>query len=386
MKNCNLEVLHIITGLEDGGAEAFLYRLCLFDLKNRHIVVSLMDGGKYGVLLAEKDIRVHCLFMERGRITINGILKLAALLRKYQPDIVQTWMYHSNLLGGIVARLAGLKKLSWGIHHSNLESGFTKKSTIIIARLCALLSGIIPQRIISCSYQAMQIHQSLGYKENKFVVIPNGYDLENFIIDKKAGLKVRIELGLSANCMILGMVARFDPQKDHKTLITALALLKQKGHNFSCLLIGSGICKENKQLVELVDVYNLGSNVVLLGQRTDIPAVMNCLDIHVSSSLGEAFPNVLAEAMACGTPCVTTNVGDAALIVGDNGWVSCSRKPEALCQAIEQAIFAHSEKEFWRNRRYACRKRIKENFSIEHVVHRYNRVWCEMKSEDIVHS
>lgn len=384
MKNNNIEVLHVITDLDDGGAEAVLYRLCLFDRKNKHRVISLMDEGKYGRLLEEKGIPVHCLNMMRGKVTIKGIFRLAALMRKYRSDVVQTWMYHSDLLGGCVARLVCVKRVVWGIHHSNLDTGSSKGSTILVARLCALLSGIIPRRIISCSYRAKQIHQAMGYKGKKIVVIPNGYDLINFRINKEAGLKVRIELGVTTQRLILGMVARFDPQKDHETLITALAFLKRKGYTFSCLLVGPGMCRENVKLIALIDNYDVWDCVVLCGQRTDIPSVMNCLDINILSSVSEAFPNVLAEAMACGTPCVATDVGDAGLIIGDTGWIVSSRKPEALSNAIECGIRARSELESWQERQRACQVRIEENFNIERVVDLYNRVWRKVLSEDLI--
>ncbi|MBI5431130.1 MAG: glycosyltransferase [Nitrosomonadales bacterium] len=371
-------VAHVITCLDDGGAEAVLYRLCLADRQNRHVVVSLQDDGKYGALLKQAGIAVHCLDMPRGRVTPGGIWKLARLLRQLRPDVVQTWMYHADLLGGLVARVAGIRHVFWGLHHTNLEQGKTRRATILVARLNALLSRWIPERIVSCSQKGVAAHQAIGYAAKKFRVIPNGYDLRQFAPDPQAGAALRSTLPLPDGVPLLGMVARFDPQKDHPNLITALGLLKQGGHDFRCVLAGSGMTVANTGLVDWLDTHGIRDRILLLGQRSDIPAVMNALDVHVLSSAGEGFPNVLCEAMACGTPCVTTDAGDAGLIVGDTGWVvpvgSAASLADALTDAFGQRV---ADPAAWERRKAAARQRILDRFSIERMVDGYNRAWTE---------
>lgn len=372
-----LKILHIITELNDGGAEGALYRLCINDRQNAHRVVSLMDGGKYGPLLAAAGVDVHCLGMSPGRLSWRGVVELWRIVRGYRPDAVQTWLYHADLIGGAVARLAGSRNVCWGIRHSNLSPTANKRGTILVARLSALLSRWLPQQIVCCSQQAMGRHVELGYRADKFRVIPNGYDLTQLIPDPAARHRLRAALEIADDVTLLGMVARFDRQKDHANLIGALGLLKRQGFKFRCALIGRGMTPDNRTLRQLIDAEEVADRILLLGPRNDIPAVMSMLDVHVLSSLGEAFPNVLAESMACGTPCVTTDVGDAAMIVGDTGWLAPPGSAVALAQAIGAALRARADQSAWRRRQRAARSRIEDNFSIERVVQMYRASWQE---------
>lgn len=369
------KIVHIITGLNNGGAEAVLFRLCSNDLDNDHSVISLMDLGKYGPHLKAKGINVFCLNMPQGKITIDGLVNLYKLLKKHKPDVVQTWMYHADLIGGVIARLAGIKNVFWNIRQTSLEKGLTSRATVYIANICALLSYFVPRKVICCASKASEYHIALGYKKNKMVVIGNGYELDSLKQNLDLGLAIRSELLLKKDDLVLGMVGRYDPAKDHNNLLLALSHLKSKNIEFKCLLVGKALSVENKELFDKLAQLNLLNNVILLEQRTDIPAVMNSIDIHVLSSYSEAFPNVLAEAMACGTPCVTTDVGDARSIVGDTGWVVPSRDPEALAVAIEAAVNEHNISTKWQARKESARLRIVENFSVEKMVESYKAAW-----------
>jgi glycosyltransferase involved in cell wall biosynthesis len=372
-------VAHVITGLNDGGAEAVMYRLCRADQQNTHVVISLRGEGKYGPLLKTAGIAVHCLNMPRGLLTPVGIWRRARLFHHLRPDVVQTWMYHADLLGGVVARAVGVRSVFWGIRQTDLEKGKTRRTTILVARLCALLSRWIPKRIVSCAQKGVVVHQALGYAKDKFRVIPNGYDLRQFAPDAHSRCALRSTLDVPDGMPLLGIVARFDPQKDHLNLIGALGLLKQSGRDFRCLLIGDGMTDANADLIAWLDTHNIRAQVLLLGPRSDIPSVMNALDVHVlSSSYGEGFPNVLCEAMACGTPCVTTDVGDAGLIVANTGWVVPARSAVALAQAITAAIEQQlADPVAWEHRQKEAHLRIHNNFSIEKMVESFNLVWVE---------
>lgn len=377
MNERRLRVLHIITGLGDGGAESALFRLCSHDRRHAHRVISLMDAGKYGSLLAGAGIEVHSLRMPRGKLSVGGLFRLWRLVRSAKPDVVQTWLYHADLIGGVVARLASASNICWGLHHSNLAPGTVKQNTIRVAQLCARLSRFVPWKIVSCSRRAAEVHAQLGYAADKFVVIPNGYDVAQFVPDSVARRRLRAEWGIPDDKLLLGMVARFDPQKDHANLLAALGQLKRRGSSFHCLLVGTGMESGNETLTQWLAAEGLTEVVSLLGRRNDIPAVMNALDVHVLSSLGEAFPNVLAEAMACGTPCVTTDVGDAALIVGDTGWVVPPGEPARLARALEKALGLCRQPADWSARQQAARQRIVERFSIKKMVEAYHSVWAQ---------
>lgn len=373
-----MKVLHVITSLGNGGAEAVLYRLAVADQQsgNWHHVVSLMDRGIYADRLEQAGVAVSTLDMPRGRVTWGGLRRLFRVIRQVRPDVVQTWMYHADLIGGVVARLAGVKAIVWGIRHANLDSDKNNRVTLLIARLCAWLSRWLPKKIVSCSVKATQVHRALGYQMDKFIDIPNGYAMDKLRPDKQAGLALREALGIAENAFVLGMVARFDPQKDHHNLINALRLLQQSDPQFVCLLVGVGMDEGNARLLAQLARAGIIEHVKLLGPRHDIAALMNTLDLHVLSSLGEAFPNVLAEAMACGTPCVSTDVGDAALIVGDHGWVVPARDPQALADGITQAkaIF-ETDPIAWQDLKRTCRAHIMANFELGQMCERYRSAW-----------
>ena len=372
-------IIHLIVGLNDGGAEAVLFRLCAIDRKNTHIVISMMDEGKYGSLLKDAGVKVYTLNMPRGKFTWSGIKKLWYLVRLIKPEVMQTWMYHANLIGGIIGKFAGVKRICWGIHHVNLDAEHNSFSTISIARLSALFSMWIPDIIISCSIKATKVHKKLGYKKKIFKTIANGYDLKKFQFDVKSRKRLRAEWNIPNNKVLFGMVARFHSQKDHKNLLSALSILKNKSNAWHCMLIGNGINSDNALLLEWIQENNLEQYITLLGQRTDIADIMNAIDIHLLSSLGEGFPNVLSEAMACRTPCITTDVGDAAFIVGDTGWVVKRQNSSMLADAILDALCTMNNKIKWLSRCLACQKQIEDNFTQEQMLEKYQSCWTSAK-------
>lgn len=367
-------VLHIITGLYDGGAEAVLYRLCTRDEVNRHHVLTLGNEGKYGPMLTAAGIPVTCLGMPPGRVTMRGLRQMWRTIRQVRPDVVQTWMYHANLLGGIVARLAGQRNICWGIRQSSLDPDRTSRSTMLVHTLSARFSRHIPRRIICCAEKARDLHAESGYDAARMLVIPNGYDLSAFQPDPVAAKSLRAELELGEAERLIGFVARFHSNKDHANLLRAMARLRAVSVTPVCLLVGYGMEQDNWELVKMIADFDLTDQIRLLGPRTDIPDVMNALDLHVMSSVSEGFPNVLAEAMACGTPCVSTDVGDAAMIVGDTGRVVPPGDPAALADAIAEML-AELSLPGWPRRQEAARRQVAENFSIDRMVANYNQAW-----------
>jgi glycosyltransferase involved in cell wall biosynthesis len=371
-----MKILHVITGLNDGGAEGVLYRLCKHDNRCQHIIISMMDEGKFGPLLKDIGIEVHCLNMPQGRLSISGLWRLLKLIFNNKPDVVQTWMCHADLIGGLVARFAGIRHVFWNVRHTTLELGKSKRSTIWVVKACTFISGWVPRKIVYCAHKAKAAHEAIGYKKGKAEIIANGFDFTQFSIDSFSRAAFRSELGLNNDISLIGMVARYHSDKDHINLIKALCLVKKANYNFKLVLIGRDLNAKNQTLLNHIRDNQLMKNVILLGQRTDIPTVMNGLDLHILSSIGEAFPNVVAEAMACGTPCVVTNVGDAALIVGESGWIVPPKEPQSLANSIMQAFQEKQiNQQAWLLRKEACRSRIVDNFSMEKMIKGYRRVW-----------
>jgi len=370
-----LVVTHIITSLNDGGAEAVLFRLCAYDTNHKHHVISLINDGKYGTLLREVGVAVTCINMPQGRMTLIGLWRLWCALRSQKPDVVQTWMYHADLIGGVIARLAGVKRVFWNVRNTTLSIEHTRKTTIMVAWLCARISSWVPDAIVFCAQRALEVHRDLGYAKDKLCLIHNGYELKRFAVNTVARENLRTEWDVDGG-LVLGMVARFDSQKDHKNLLRALAQLKHKGVEFVAVLVGKGLDAKNPKLMAWLNELGVVEDVRLLGPRTDIPDVMNALDVHVLSSSGEAFPNVVAEAMACGTLAVTTDVGDAAVIVGNTGWVVPPKDAAALAGALLQVQAAMTDEFGWQAQRAAARQRIQDNFSLSRMTANYAALWC----------
>jgi glycosyltransferase involved in cell wall biosynthesis len=372
-----LRVLHVITGLGRGGAEAVLSRLVAATQDDfEHVVVTLRDEGHYGPILRSSGVRVHALGVGYGLRAVSGLLTLKRVIRSERPDVVQTWMYHADLLGGAAARLAGVRAVLWGIRNTNLSSAALRRSTRAVAWLGARLSRVIPDAIVCNSRESARAHAAFGYRSDLFRIVPNGYDLTRFQPDAAARSAIRAQFGIRAQDVLIGMVARWDPQKDHSNLLGALGIVVRQAPAVRLMLVGDGMDPANTVLGALLSLNGLNGKVILAGARNDVPAIMNALDLHVLSSLGEAFPNVLAEAMACGTPCVTTDVGDAAHIVGTTGWVARPRDSHALSSSILEgltALHAQGREALGAH----ARARIAENFDLSRMTTAFSALWRE---------
>lgn len=341
------------------------------------MVICLSDDGEYGPLLRTRGLDVYCLGFRSRLPSPLRFLELVTLLRGQGADVVQTWMYHADLIGGLASWVAGTRKIVWGIRHSTLNPRDASRRTIWIARLLAKLSWWLPSRIAVCAARAIEFHQGLGYDRFKMRLIPNGYDLADFVRRPKEGEFLRDQWCAEPNVFLLGLVGRYSPDKDHLNLLKAISILRLKNIKFRCVLVGKGVDTQNASLLKKILSMGLENDVLLMGSRNDIPSVMSALDLLVLSSSSEAFPNVVAEAMACETPCVVTDVGDAALIVGETGWIVPPRNPRALASAIERAIQCRQTPE-WFDRCVSARDRIKRYFSVEKMISGYHSVWGEL--------
>lgn len=372
-----MEITHIITGLSRGGAENVLYRLIQAQPDpTRHTVISLTDEGIFGERLRTLNVDVRCLHLRRGAIpSPAAIWRLSRQLRELQPDVVQTWMYHADLLGGIAARFTGVP-VCWGLHHSDLSPEQNKPLTLRVATVNARLSRWLPSRIISCSARAVEIHRALGYAD-KFVVIPNGLDLTRFTpVGEVRRDAFRDSLGLPKVCRVIGHLGRSDPQKDHATLLKTFSRVAEQREDAVLLLAGLDLEHGSAYLDSLLartKASSLASRIVALGQRDDVPDLMAVMDVFLLSSIGEALPTVVVEAMACGTPCVVTDVGDSTEIVGDTGWVAPPGQVDVLAAATLEALGEPEEAQAARRQR--ARQRVEEHFGIERMVSAYRKVW-----------
>lgn len=373
-----IKLLHLITDLDVGGAEMMLYRVLTRLDRSAFApeVIALTDVGPLGARISALGIGVGTLGMRRGAPDPLGFLRLTRRLRANPPDVIQTWMYHADLLGGLVARLAGRAKVAWSLRQSNLDRRVNKPSTLLVVRACARLSHWLPARIVCNSDAACRAHTRLGYAAGKMVVIPNGFDLSAFKPDPEARVAVRRELGLPEEAVLIGLVARFDPQKDHGNFVRAAGLLHARRPDAHFLLCGGGVTWENRELAGWIEAAGIRGQCHLLGPRDDVPRLTAALDEATSSSNGEGFPNVIGEAMACGVPCVVTAVGDSAVVVGTTGRVVPPGDPWALA-AGWSALLALGPAGRQRLGE-AARERIGERFSLPAVVARYEQLYRDL--------
>lgn len=366
-----MRAIHIIIGLNTGGAELMLSRLVQELTSVEHIVISLTTPGSIGSKLSERGVKVYALGMHLFNIP-KAFLSLCRLIRRIQPDVVQTWMYHADLLGGMAARLCGVKRVFWNIRNTEIPQR-TLSSTGILVRVCALLSYFIPMKIVCCAYAAQNRHAQLGYRRHRMTVIPNGYDIDASTPHSEKE-KVRSTLGIPATAFVVGMVGRFDTLKGYDIFIhAASALSKTTKSQFVFLCAGRNVDKTNSELMEQINHTGLQNSFVLLGERSDVSSILQALDVFCLSSRAEGFPNVVAEAMLCKVPCVVTDVGDAARIVGDTGIVVSPNDSRALAEGL-QALTVMDQKER-QTLGLAARSRIVEQYNIAKVATRYEALY-----------
>lgn len=374
-----MKILHVITSLASGGAQSMLYEL-LRSWKNeqdQHTVISLVSGGSTARQPAPPEVPVYEIGMRAGRLSPGGLSRLFFAIQGAQPDLVQSWLYHADLIGGLTARLACRAPIVWGIHHTYSVVSSLKPSTVLIARMNALLSGVVPTRIICCSKTALETHAVLGYQRRKMVVIGNGVETTRLRPDPSARGRLRRELQVPAGTRLIGMFARFHPQKDVPTFLSAAGLLHQDVQNVHFLLAGNGLDDGNLELRQWVDAAGIRGSVHLLGFRSDVFSLYPALDVFtLSSSDGEAAPLAICEAMASGVPCVATDVGDVRQMVANAGECVPAREPRALAQAWK-AILDLPAADYARLSRSARRKAENE-YNIDDVCRNYHELYQQI--------
>lgn len=373
------KIVHLITGLPVGGAQTVLYQLLeqIGSDPYRSEVISLTEVGAIGDRIRTKlNIPVRALNVSKKLPNPLRITKLVSWLRHTRPDLVQTWMYHADLVGGIATKLGCGAPILWNIRQSNLDPVSSKRTTILTAQACARLSRIIPKTIVCCSEASRDIHAKMGYDAKRMVIIRNGVDSATFKPDPAARKRIRTESNIPETARVIGLVARWDPQKDHHTFIAGAAKLGNKLSDTYFLLCGEGITTKNRELMGWIAETGIENRFRLLGQRNDMAAVTAALDFAASTSrYGEGFPNTVAEAMACGVPCVVTDVGDSALIVGDLGEVVISKDPTAFATAVAKLAEGTRSKSSDLSTR--TRLRMIDHFSIETATSAYRQLYEE---------
>lgn len=332
-----MKVMHIITSLEVGGAELALSAIAGYAQSAgvfSNSVISLTGHGPVSRKLQAVGIEVVALDLRTAAHVPRVLWQLVKAIKNARPDAVQTWLYHADLIGGIAARLAGVSRLAWGIRNTDLIEGVSP-STRIVMRICAALSYFLPKHIVCVSHSALKTHATWGYCAKKMCVISNG--CVPFVLNHSREI-CRTQLAIPPDTIVIGSVARFNPYKDHANFIEAARRLCGAYPDVRFLMVGRNIDVHNQQLMGWIAATGYQERFIVVGEKEDVASCYAAMDIFCLHSRSEAFPNVLVEAMAAGLPCVATDVGDAALILGDTGSIVPPRDAESLANALEKIM------------------------------------------------
>lgn len=364
-------VLHVITGLNTGGAERSLCCLLSAGLAQsfKSKVLSLTDEGTFGNRIRKSGAQVTALEMRWGLTSLSAFSRLRQVAMDFQPDLIQGWMYHGNVAACVVRALLPEKPcLAWNIRHSLYDLSNEKLLTRQVIQANRLLSSK-PDVILYNSYISRQQHEALGFRETHGQTIPNGFHIDPLPESSENRHIIRSKLGISDENFLIGHVARLHPMKNHSGFLKAAVAVGKKFYNVSFLLCGRGVVAGNELLASIVPAEMRG-RFRFLGERGDVPHLMHAMDILCSSSSwGEAFPNVLGEAMAAGVPCVATDVGDSRAIIGNTGLIVPPMDDIALSNALEQMVLMPvAEREALGQ---AARSRVVSKYSLDAVVKRY---------------
>lgn len=369
-------IMHVIVGLGDGGAEGTLFKLVTNEQNYKHVVISLTDKGKYGNLLINNNIDVHYLNFVRNKINFFKILRLLKIISMEKPKIIQTWMYHSDFISILFKIFFPKIKIFWSIRNTTYKFK-DSKFRFIISKLCSFFSYFVPSQIISCGEIAMMDHINFGYSKNNWHIIFNGVDTNKFKPNKNLSTNPYQFRKNFTNIPLFGMVARYDRQKGFKILLKALKLLSEKQIKFHCFLVGKNVDTKNLELIDLINRYQLKDKITLLGQKIDLEFFYNSIDMTILSSInGEGFPNVLIESMACGTPCIVTDVGESRLIIGNTGWLAVPNDEFSLFSKIEESLIHFLEKKV-STKTINARSIVIKKFSLELMIQKYVKLWTD---------
>jgi glycosyltransferase involved in cell wall biosynthesis len=376
-------VCHVINNLRTGGAQTMLTKL-LSQLDasrwENHVIALIENQTPLADQIQERGIPVVSAGLPHGLPTVRGALRLVRTIRQINPDVVQTWLFHSDLLGGLAAKWVSRSlPVAWNIRRAALVKGVDRRTTFLTAAICARLSHRLPNRVIVNSHDGCTQHTANGYCEERMCVIPNGFDKNRFVESLTEKERIRRELQLSEKSLLVGLVGRYHAQKDHCGFLDAARLILSELPDTHFLLCGNDITQDNAELWRNVKATDASSHFHLLGCRQDMPSIQASLDLATLSSVDEGFPNAIGEAMACGVPCVVTDVGGSGELVGGTGQVIPPRDPSAFAHAC-LSILRMSAPDRQRLGQQA-RRRIVDHFSLDIVAQHYTDLWDQMIAE-----
>ena len=372
------KILHVITSLDVGGAEKALYLLIKRTKKNiNHEVICLKSKGFFYKKLIKLGVKVHILNMYPKKFNLFKQFKFFKIIKKIDYNILQTWLYHSDLISSFYSLFLSKNKrknIIWTVHNNNLELfniGFLTKFVVF---LCSIFSHFSPKKIVSVSKSSIKTHTKFGYDKKKFLFIPPIFENNNLIKKNQTyGDNFLNKLKKDKNVVYFGHLARWDKQKNQQFLIESFAKIKSK--NFKIIMAGKNINKNNLILINKINNLNLSKKIILLDNIENIKLFFNKIDINLLPSLGESFPLSLCEAMLNKVPSIVSDVGDNRNIVGNTGWVFDKKIKKDFLNKINSSLLEIQNKDLWNIRKKMCFIRIKNNFSNDLLIKKYYSIW-----------
>ena len=379
-----MKIIHIINSLRKGGAEGNLYRLVKFHKKNYKtkiniIIVTLIDNGFYEFELKKKNIKIFSLGINKKKNffeIIKKLIKLRQFIKTQNPDIIQSWMYHSNFLTVFFPRIFFYKTF-WNIRHSDLNFEMSKKTTIFVSLICSLFSKYVPKKIIYCSKKSMNFHENKHfYDKKKSVLIDNGYSDKVYYPSKNQRLNFRKQYKIKKTDIVLGFAGRYAAEKNINSLLLAFSKIIKNYNNVYLYMVGKNINNRNKELMSYVEDFKIKKNIFFLSEQKNLLKFYNGIDLLLLTSHSESFPNVIAEAMLCSTPVLSSDAGCSKKIIDDCGFIMKKNDSESIFNNLKKSIdILQTKKKEWKFLKKKSLNKIKREFSIKKMANTYFKIW-----------
>lgn len=379
-----MKIIHIINSLKKGGAEGNLYRLCKFHKKKYKnnidiTIMTLINNGFYEAELKKMGINIFSLDINQQNKFLDftkKILKLRKFIKKQNPDVIQSWMYHSNFMTLFLPKIF-YNKLFWNIRHSELNFQISKKMTIFLSIICGLFSRVVPKSIIYCSEKSINFYENQHfYSKNKTVLIYNGYSDKTYYPSKHLRSNFRKMNKINKSDIIFGYAGRYAKQKNIPNLLFAFSKIIENYNNIYLYMVGKDINIQNKELTTYVNKLKVNKKVFFLDEQKNLLEFYNGIDLLILTSHSESFPNVVAESMLCSTPVLSSDAGCSKKIINNCGFTLINNDHESIFRELKRIInFFVNNKAEWQSLEKNSRLQIKKNFSITDMANSYLKKW-----------
>ncbi len=379
-----MKILHLINSLKKGGAEGNLYRLCESQKKKYGnkidiIIITLINNGFYETDLRKMGIKIYSLKIN-SKSKIFYIIKKIFYLRNFiinqNPDIIQSWMYHSNFLTLFIP-FKFYNKIFWNIRHAELKLHFSKKLTIFLSLICGIFSKFIPKKVIYCSERSIKFHEKKHfYDKNKTVLIYNGYNHKKYFPSKELRINFRKRYKIKKTQIVLGFAGRFARQKNIPSLLLAFSKIIKKYNHVYLYMAGKDMNFQNKELINYVDKVGAKNKVIFLNEQKNLVEFYNGIDLLTLTSYSESFPNVVPESMLCSTPVLSSDAGCSKKIIDKYGFIMINNDHQSIFKNLNKIIKKQiGNKRNWKLLKKNSRLQIVKNFSISNMSKEYLLNW-----------